>query len=495
LLDSHRDAAPARRTPISFGNPLTVWVARLPWRVQTKLLLAFLAIVALLIVLGAVGTGVLSGVNNRTTELIKLERKIAAYRQVQLDTTSQLYHVSAALLAADEQTLGSTLRQLNQFGYDLERLQFVAGGEIDLFARVRQQYESFVAVVTRLVELIRAGRIAEAHAVQMAEAQPLADSLERLTNQLVNKAESDVVSGIDESEDAYRASRIIVIGFAIGAIALALLLGRTISWSMIGPLDEIGARLRLIAGGDFGQRVSVANRDELGELAINVNRTSEQLGQLYTDLNAEKERSEALLLNTLPRAIVDRLHRGETVIADRISAATILFSDLVDFTALAARLPPERMIELLGRLFARFDALAASLALEKIKTIGDGYMVAGGVPDELPDHAGVVAQMALGMRAVGAGVSVEIGEPLRLRIGMHSGPLIAGVIGTHKFVYDVWGDTVNTASRMEKYGEPGRIHISATTRTLLGERFRFEPRGNLEVKGKGAMETYFLESK
>jgi HAMP domain-containing protein len=126
-------------------------------------------------------------------------------------------------------------------------------------------------------------------------------TLERLTNQLVNKAESDVVSGIDESEDAYRASRTIVSAFAVGAIGLALLLGRTISWSLIGPIGEIGARLRHIAAGEFAQRVSVANRDELGELATNINRTSDQLGQLYTDLNAEKERSEALLLNTLPR--------------------------------------------------------------------------------------------------------------------------------------------------------------------------------------------------
>ena len=151
------------------------------------------------------------------------------------------------------------------------------------------------------------------------------------------------------------------------------------------------------------------------------------------------------------------------------------------------------MIELLGRLFARFDALAASLALEKIKTIGDGYMVAGGVPNEMPNHAAAVAEMALGMREAATDVAAEMGEPLRLRIGVHSGPLIAGVIGTHKFVYDVWGDTVNIASRMEKYGEPGRIHVSATTRKLLGARFDFESRGQVEIKGKGAVETFFLE--
>jgi class 3 adenylate cyclase/CHASE3 domain sensor protein len=461
--------------------------------VQTKLLLAFLAIVALLIALGAVGLGVLNGVNDRTAQLIKLERKIAAYRQVQLDSTSQLYHVSAALFAADELAFNSTLRQLNQFGYDLERLQFVAGDEVELLTEVRQNYEKFVAVVTRLIALVRAGRTSEAHAAQMAEAQPLADSLERLTNQLVNKAESDVISGIDESEEAYRTSRLVVIGFAVGAIALALLLGRTISLSLIGPLGEIGARLRDIAEGDFTQHIGVANRDELGELATNVNRTSEQLGRLYSDLSAEKERSEALLLNTLPRPIAERLHRGEMVIADRIAAATVLFSDLVDFTALTVRLPAERMIEVLRRLFDRFDALAASLGLEKIKTIGDGYMVAGGVPEERPDHAAAVAEMAIEMREASSLLAGELGTPLRLRIGIHSGPLVAGVIGTHKFVYDVWGDTVNTANRMEKYGAPGRIHISAATRDLLGDRFCFEARGGLEIKGKGVMETFFLE--
>ncbi len=462
---------------------------------QTKLLVAFLAIVGLLIVLGAVGLDVLSSANNRTGELIRSERKIAAYRQVAHDTTAQLYRISSALFAADERALDNTLRQLNQFGYDLERLQFVAREEVELLARVRQDYDSLVVVVTRLVELIRGGHVAEAHEAQLKEVQPLANSLERLTNQLVNEAEEDMVVGIDASADAYRTSRATVIGFAIGSIALALLLGRTISWSLIGPITEIGARLGRIAAGDFTERVEVPNRDELGALAADVNRTSQQLDRLYADLRAEQERSEALLLNTLPRPILDRLRHGETIIADRIAAATILFCDIVDFTALAGRLPPERMIELLGHLFARFDALAAEHGVEKIKTIGDGYMLAGGVPEPRPDHAMAVAEMALAMRDAAAATAVAVGEPLRLRIGLHSGPLIAGVIGMHKFVYDVWGDTVNTAKRMESSGLPDRIHVSAATRQLIGQGFQFEPREPLAVKGKGLMETYFLDRK
>ena len=280
---------------ISLNTLLVGPVARLPWRVQTKLLIAFLAIVALLIALGAVGLYELSGVNRQTEELIKSERKIAAYRQVQHDTTSQLYSISSALLVSDERTLDSALRQLNQFGYDLERLQFVAKDEIKLLGKVRQEYDRFIAVVTRVVELIRSGHVDEAREAQLKEARPLANQLERLTNELVNKAEADVVAGIETSGEAYRTSRTIVIAFVLGAIALALVLGRTISWSLIGPIREIDARLSEIAAGDFSQRVAVGNRDELGALAANVNRASEQLGDLYRQLEEASEHKSAFL--------------------------------------------------------------------------------------------------------------------------------------------------------------------------------------------------------
>jgi len=279
----------------SLNSLLVGPVARLPWRVQTKLLMAFLAIVALLIALGAIGLYELSAVNQRTEELIKSERKIAAYRQVQHDTTSQLYSISSALLVSDERTLDSALRQLNQFGYDLERLQFVAKDEIKLLGKVREEYDRFIAVVTRVVELIRSGHIDEAREAQLKDARPLANRLERLTNELVNKAEADVVAGIEASGEAYRTSKTIVVAFVLGAIALALILGRTISLALIGPIREIDARLSDIASGDFNQRVSVDNRDELGALAANVNRTSGQLGDLYQQLEMASEHKSAFL--------------------------------------------------------------------------------------------------------------------------------------------------------------------------------------------------------
>jgi signal transduction histidine kinase len=272
-------------------------VSRVPARVQVKLLAAFLAIQVLLIVMGAVGLQVLSGVNQRTDELIKLQRKIEAYRRVQHDTTIQLYSVSSALLSSDGRTLDSTLRQLNQFGYDADRLQFVAKDEVELLVRFRQDYDRFIDVVTQVVELIRGGRAAEARQMQLAQAGPLADRLERLTNQLVNKAEADMVVSIEASKQAYATSQTVVVAFALASILLALILGYAISWSLIGPVTAIDARLSQIAAGDFKGRVEVANRDELGALAANVNKMCEELGRLYQQLAEASQHKSQFLAN------------------------------------------------------------------------------------------------------------------------------------------------------------------------------------------------------
>jgi CHASE3 domain sensor protein len=210
-------------------------VSRAPARVQTKLLVAFLAMVALLILLGAVGLQVLSWENRQRQELIELQRKIAAYRQVQHDTTRPLYGVSSALLSEDERALDSVLRQLSQFGYDLDRLQHVAQDEVDLLASVRQDYDHFIGIVTHAVELARAGHVAEAREVQLSQAGPLADRLERLTNQLVNVAEADMLERVAASQRTYDQCRAIVVAFALGSITLALGLGYVFSWSIVGP--------------------------------------------------------------------------------------------------------------------------------------------------------------------------------------------------------------------------------------------------------------------
>jgi class 3 adenylate cyclase len=204
-------------------------------------------------------------------------------------------------------------------------------------------------------------------------------------------------------------------------------------------------------------------------------------------LEEAHERSENLLLNILPSSIAERLKAGETAIADGFAETTILFADLVGFTAWAGVTSPAGVVAKLNGLFSAFDDLADELGLEKIKTIGDCYMVAAGLPTERPDHADAIAKMALGMREIVAEHSLGI------RIGINSGPVVAGVIGKRKFIYDLWGDAVNIAARMESHGQAGRIQISEATRNALGEGFALALRGTVQVKGKGDMQTWWLE--
>jgi adenylate cyclase len=214
--------------------------------------------------------------------------------------------------------------------------------------------------------------------------------------------------------------------------------------------------------------------------------------EMVKALRIEKERSEQLLLNILPQAIVTRLTRDETIIADQLSDVTILFADLIGFTRLSSQLSARDLVQLLNGLFSEFDKLALSFGVEKIKTVGDAYMLAGGVPEPRADNADAVADTALAMLEAVRRANCELPIPLQMRIGMHSGDVVAGIIGMHKFVYDIWGDAVNIASRMESHGMPNRIQISAATRLHLHERFQLEPHGCVDIKGKGPMETFIL---
>jgi adenylate cyclase len=209
-------------------------------------------------------------------------------------------------------------------------------------------------------------------------------------------------------------------------------------------------------------------------------------------IELERQRYETLLRNILPGEIVARLNNGEVVIADRVEEATILFADLVGFTGVASRVTPAVLVDSLNRIFSAFDSLCRGLQIEKIKTIGDAYMAAAGLPLPRPDHAEVIADFALAMLNELEAVNATLAEPFQIRIGIHTGSVVAGVIGSHRFLYDIWGDAVNLASRLESHSLPGRIHVSARTSEMLTSRYEIEPRGLINLRGIGKVKTFFL---
>ncbi len=214
--------------------------------------------------------------------------------------------------------------------------------------------------------------------------------------------------------------------------------------------------------------------------------------KMESALRKERNKTENLLLNLLPEPIAERLKEEPGVIADKFEKATILFADLVNFTQISTTMPATKLVYLLNEIFSSFDELTEKHGLEKIKTIGDAYMVAGGIPIARPDHAEASAEMALDMLVAIDELNVKLEATFDLRIGINSGPVVAGVIGTKKFIYDLWGNAVNTASRMESHGVPGRIQVSFYTYELLRDKYEFEERGLIDIKGQGEMRTYFL---
>ncbi len=272
---------------------------------------------------------------------------------------------------------------------------------------------------------------------------------------------------------------------------------RSIPVIVISALDEQENVVQCIEGGAEDYLSKPINpillRARISS-CLDRNRIHDIEDQFRQDLEGEKEKYEVLLLNILPRPIIERLSAGETV-ADQFDDVTVLFSDIVGFTQMSSRLPPQKVVEILNTIFMEYDNLAMQLGVEKIKTIGDGYLAVAGLPTPRPDHAEAVARMALGMVDILHRINPTLDQPIRMRFGIASGPVMAGIIGSHKFVYDVWGNTVNTAARHESYSEPGQIHIAQATADLLRGKFRLTARGTLTMRGLGAVETYFLNGR
>jgi class 3 adenylate cyclase len=303
-----------------------------------------------------------------------------------------------------------------------------------------------------------------------------------------------LVAKIDSSEafePVYRLERDLLI---VGAIAFLVVVvtGAWLSRSLLGPLRELTASVRRFAAGDHDAHVPVRTRDEIGQLCLAFNGMIDDINQKNVVIETKNRENEELLLNVLPAPIANRLRGGEQGIADGFAEVTVAFADLVGFTALSSEMPPADVVTLLNGLFTRFDLAASELGIEKIKTVGDAYMAVCGLPVPVPNHAERMVRMAIRMVHITREHAMEHGVSMKLRVGINSGPVVAGVIGKSKYIYDLWGDTVNLASRMESGGIPDSVQVTRPVYEKLKDQFVFEARGEIEVKGKGNVEAWVL---
>jgi len=303
-----------------------------------------------------------------------------------------------------------------------------------------------------------------------------------------------LVAKIDSSEafePVYRLERDLLI---VGAIAFLVVVvtGAWLSRSLLGPLRELTAGVRRFAAGDHDAHVPVRTRDEIGQLCLAFNGMIDDINQKNVVIETKNRENEELLLNVLPAPIANRLRGGEQGIADGFAEVTVAFADLVGFTALSSEMPPADVVTLLNGLFTRFDVAAGELGIEKIKTVGDAYMAVCGLPVPVPNHAERMVRMAIRMVHITREHAMEHGVSMKLRVGINSGPVVAGVIGKSKYIYDLWGDTVNLASRMESGGIPDSVQVTRPVYEKLKDQFVFEARGEIEVKGKGNVEAWVL---
>ena len=280
-------------------DPIVRRLARLPAPIQTKLLTALGVLAALLIALGVIGLVVLGQANARAERLVDLQLRTAAYADLRLVTTTQLYRLAKALTAPEPRVIDDAVRQIVLTGISIDHLKFVSTDELDLdlVGRVAKATDDFSAATSRMLDLLKAGRVADAQQAQLTDVTPVADKLERLTDELVNRAEAEVAQSVGDTQDAYARSQIIVLAFAGTSLLVALILGLVVALSIIGPLRAIGTRVERIAQGDFSGHLHVENRDELGALAGNIDRMSDQLGLLYEQLAAANRHKSEFLSN------------------------------------------------------------------------------------------------------------------------------------------------------------------------------------------------------
>lgn len=386
-------------------------------------------------------------------------------------------------------------------GEALRHLEIVSSrflGNQQLVNKVHQSLIDWRPIREEVIQLRLAGDLPAADAITREKGVRQVEQLDNELVKLKQFAQRQANISIDQAGMIMRQSTLIIGLLFVTAVILGTSIAVLLTHSIRKPLTRLDHAATRVSEGDLGHQIEVYSRDELGRLTSTFNFMVACIREQSEEIHLKNEENERLLLNVLPGPIADRLKGGEEPIADYFPEVTVLFADIVGFTELSGKVSPDDLVTLLNQLFTEFDYSARNLDIEKIKTIGDCYMAVAGLTTELDDPPTAMVKMAFEMlRAVDL-INSQRGTSLQVRIGIHCGPVIAGVIGKSKFIYDLWGDTVNIASRMESHGLPGLVQVSEATFRAISdggsaEAYRFEDRGVIDVKGKGPTRTFFVE--
>jgi class 3 adenylate cyclase/CHASE3 domain sensor protein len=338
-----------------------------------------------------------------------------------------------------------------------------------------------------------AGDLAAADAITREKGARQIELIESKLEGLRRFADGKASESLANTEVIMRDS-IIVIGLVLSAaVFLAIAIAVAITRSISKPLIRLDHAVAKVSQGDMEQQVAVDSQDELGRLTAAFNSMVTNIRDQTEEIERKNEENERLLLNILPGPIADRLKQGEETIADYFPEVTVLFADIVGFTAMSGDYSSDDLVAMLNNLFTAFDDSALRLRIEKIKTIGDCYMAVAGLTTKLDDPPVAMVEMACEMQRAIDLFNAQQGTSFQIRIGINCGSVVAGVIGKSKFIYDLWGETVNLASRMESHGVSGRIQISEAVYERVKDRFKTEPRGSIDIRGKGPMTTYLID--
>ena len=366
-------------------------------------------------------------------------------------------------------------------------------GNKETLRAMEHSFQEWAPIRQEVFQLRRAGRVADSLGMTqvMGATQVLLieDDMDAMQAFSSTKA-AEFQEHMKKVEDNMLVITVILL---VGSSLISAMVGWMTTRSIRHPVVALSEAAVRVAEGDYTQHVAFEARSELGTQTRVFNMMVKSIREQTEIIRQKNEENEQLLLNILPAPIAGRLKSGERTIADAYGEVSVLFADIVGFTKFSAGMPVTELVEMLNELFSGFDAAAVREGVEKIKTIGDAYMAVCGMPSLCSDHTEKILRLACSMMDSVARFNQHRGTELSLRIGINRGPVVAGVIGTHKFIYDLWGDTVNIASRMESTGIPGRIQVTEAAYEYLKDRYEFEARGEVAVKGKGMMHAYLLE--